>query len=209
MTCGREAFTRDTLRSFTALHPDARDFFRLLHADDASESQENCLLAYEHGFETVHVPKVRKGQMASLRALAEVAWSEGFDWYLHLENDWLWERPVPLHVMGSLDDIGCLRLHHKHKAKNGPRKGGGVDTLEGGEPVVWETWGHHPGFEVSWRAHWGGPPSIVRLDLLRPQLHHDRVLEVARHIIMPVVRVQENCIWHMNNGFPSTPDYQF
>ena len=40
LTCGRVDYTRQTLESFSAQHPDARTAFLLLHADDASAEPE-------------------------------------------------------------------------------------------------------------------------------------------------------------------------
>lgn len=190
LTCGREAYTRETLKSFTGHNPRAAERFMLLHADDGSQSDANELVARWHGFQTVHRSLARTGGVPALRAMWQEAARCGADRILHLENDWLWCGPVPE------IEHDCVRLYGVEKGRgHGLAELAGTIHLGTREPVTWSP--HSPGWEIA-TIHWGGPPSITRTELLLPAIKGaDKIGTIARQLSVSTVRPVENLVWHI------------
>lgn len=191
LTSGREAYTRQTLKSFMAHNPGAAERFILLHADDGSNNSANELAAKFHDFETVHRSPVRTGGAPTLRTMWREAARRGADRILHLENDWQWTGPVP--------DIEwpCVRLYGEWKGRDkGLEERSGTVHLGTREHVTWRT--HSvPRWEVA-TIHWGGPPSITSTDLLlEAAAGADKIGAIARRLSVSTIRPLENLVWHI------------
>lgn len=161
MTCGREEYTRQTLESFSAMNGKLQGV-ELLHVDDASRSDENTKLAFAHGFETVGSCGPRQGQMRRFDELTSAALARRCDTFLLLENDWLWKRPLA-ELPGWPEGVTSIRLYGQFKGDKDSRPAG---TLIMGTrtPIEWAP--YIDGWEQA-AAHWGGPPSLTKLEPLR------------------------------------------
>src|SRR5688572_4097379 len=91
-TSDRPEYTARTLATFAA-HNDLSQF-RLLHADDGSQTPENRTLAKAYGFKTVLKTKTPIGCLPVRTELIAYAASRA-DWILFLENDIESLRPFP------------------------------------------------------------------------------------------------------------------
>lgn len=199
LTCEREDYTRRTVESFLR-HNDRRRFM-LFHADDGSRSFENCQIAAEAGFETVYAKRARAGQMAGLRALVETAATEGADWFLFLESDWEWEHPFPRYALYL--GAECVRLYGELKAKDGPRAQTGKNLMGTKQAIEWLPLAD--GLEHG-IAHWAGPPSATRMDVMREFVdgaESAKAMSLRRPL--DTVRVTENIVWHI--GERQTPSF--
>ena len=159
MTCGREGLTSQSLASWHQLNFDLEA--QLLHVDDASEFRSNEQMAQRYGFETVWSGKQQLGQVEMLKRLLVRAMAQNATHFLLLENDWLWHRALPTHLSMPAN-IDCIRLYGAFKGPNDTQPA--RTTVMGSErPIEWEH------YSKGWQrglAHWGGPPSIVRIDAL-------------------------------------------
>lgn len=159
MTCGREGLTSQTLASFHQLNCDLDA--QLIHVDDASEFRSNDQMAQRYGFETIWTGAQRLGQMAMLKMLVVEAMQRNATQLLLLENDWLWHRALPTHVSMPAN-IDCIRLYGAFKGPNETQPARAT-VMGSDRPITWES------YSQGWQrglAHWGGPPSIVRIDAL-------------------------------------------
>lgn len=159
MTLDREGLTSRTLASFEQFNCDLDA--QLIHVDDGSAFRTNEQLAQKHGFETIWSGRVQQGQVAMLNKLVRAAIERNATQLLLLENDWQWHRSLPSHVTMPAN-IDCIRLYGDFKGANDTQPA--RSTVMGSErPIEWEH------YSKGWQrglAHWGGPPSIVRIDAL-------------------------------------------
>ena len=214
LTCGRVAYTRQTLASFSAQHPDARTEFILLHADDASTEPEILDLAEAHGFETVVRNRSRRGVRALRAAVVAVAAERGADWVLVLENDWEWARPFPWalfrHLVATRPDVYHLRLYGSHKDRARALRCWTVDMSRNRCPVTWARLEGAPEpAEVSF-IHWGAPPAVTRiaeatqLCILPPGTGYDgsgdtHEMLASGRLNLKVARVVDNVVYHIGD----------
>lgn len=167
LTCGRYAYTRTTLESFTRCNPD-RSRFVLLHGDDASEDSELSALVQAHGFRTVVQHDERLGNAALRSALIRHA-TKCAEWTLVLENDIQSLRPFPWPLFDFVQqcpDVSCLRLYgaYKDQAKRQPCLT--THKREGHTPVLWGPCKHAPEPAQIGRIHWSAQPSVTRSQAL-------------------------------------------
>lgn len=166
MTCGREDYTEASLTSFWATQGGSQTVRQavLLHADDGSPSPRNLELGRAAGFRAITPENSpRRGQIAMLRELIAAAVIEGATHFLLMENDWSWARsldelpPIP-------DDVHAVRLYGAWKDREHIRAAGAhlIGTMS---PIIWSEL--MDGWEIAAGAHWGGPPSITRLEALQ------------------------------------------
>jgi SAM-dependent methyltransferase len=169
ITCDRLAYTTTTLESFTAQHPQAREEFLLLHADDQSVEPGVCPLAEAHGFARVTLRTgPRRGARAMRTALVRAAAEQGADWIVLLENDWEWVRPFPHALLTYLCEthpsVYCLRLYGQWKERDQhlgcARQHAG---LPGRPTVNWTPVAGAPERAEMGRIHWGAPPAATRM----------------------------------------------
>jgi hypothetical protein len=199
LTCGREDLTARTVDSFLA-HNRAEGMIRL-HADDGSPSERNRQIAVNAGFDTVHAPISRKGQMAGFRALLRAAIDRRAEWLLWLENDWEWVAPIPMDALTL--GAECVRLYGALKARTGPRAEAGRFIMGTTDPIVWRPIGG--GLERG-EAHFAGPPSLTRPYALESLADGARSLkEVSLAGVLDTVRLVDNAVWHI--GDTQTPGF--
>ena len=201
LTCGREELTSRTLDSFAELNPDLEA--HLLHADDASATSQNCNMAEATGFRLVHRPSQRCGQMAALRALVNCAASIGVEFFMLLENDWEWDRALPPQ-MTMPPEIDVMRLYGVSKDREGVRLAG-TKVIGTEHPIRWEHW------KAGWQrglAHFGGPPSIIRLEKLIEAMKNAATMKdislATRHLRN--LRPTRNFVFHI--GTETTPGFK-
>lgn len=214
LTCGRVAYTRQTLESFSAQHPDARTEFLLLHADDASTEPEILELAQAHGFETVVRNPSRRGVRALRAAVVQVAAERGADWVLVLENDWEWVRPFPWalfhHLVGTRPDVYHLRLYGTHKDRERRLRCWTFDMSRGRQAVSWARLEGAPEPAEVGFIHWGAPPAVTRmaearrLCVLPPGTGYDgsgdtHEMLASGRLNLKVARVIENVVFHIGH----------
>jgi hypothetical protein len=164
LTCGREAYTRKTLETFTA-HNGGDPRFLLLHADDASETTENRQLAEAHGFTTVVQSTQRRGwKIVRLRLFEQAA--KDAAWILFLENDIESLRPFPWALFDAVRrddaDISCLRLYGRFKDSAKTDKCLETHKRRGHIPVRWRPWRDAPEPSQVGTIHWSSQPSVTR-----------------------------------------------
>lgn len=194
LTCDRPELTERTLASFTRHNPDCDA--RMLHADDASTDDANMQIAAAHGFRTVHRAKKRSGPGHALRAMWGYAVRKGCTHILHLENDWEWVAPFPTDIKAD-----CIRLYGNLKQQSGPRAKTGKHILGTNELIDWTDMPDRPGWQSA-IAHWGGPPSITRADLLLEAAMavkgSRRIQEISQKLNrIETARPLENIVWHI------------
>ena len=215
-TCGRVAYTRRTLESFSAVH--GADVGRCvrLHVDDGSgpEAAELAALAAAHGFRTVVQHPIPRGARTTRIAGIQAAAAAGAGWVLVLENDWEWARPVPWAVLERLEadhpEVYALRLFGTHKERGGGRACFRVDLSRGRVPVTWRPIAGMPEAVERARIHYSFPPTVVRVvealwvhgtEPIRAGYdgRGDTAPEVAAsgRLDLDVARVRENCVWHI------------
>ena len=200
LTCGRERLTRLTVETFLA-HNDASRFIRL-HADDASPTLENQLIAQNAGFDTVYTCTERRGQMAALWALVRAAERRGAQWLLWLENDIEWVAEFPWHALSYGPE--CVRLYGERKARTGPRAPTGRFLMGTKDPIVWHPLGD--GLERG-EAHWAGQPSATRTHVMAGLADGAAsVKQISLAGPLDTVRVVENVCWHADDGM-QTPGF--
>jgi SAM-dependent methyltransferase len=212
LTCGRLAYTRRTLESFTAQNPDARERFMLLHADDASDDPAILAVARAHGFETVVSHGVRRGARALRAAVVAVAARRGADWVLLLENDWEWARPFPWplfdHLCATRPDVYCLRLFGTHKGRDRQWPCATVHLGRARRAVRWAPLAGAPEPADVATIHWGAPPMVTRIaeagqlctppTVGDPASSSDRAaIQASGRLTALVARVRENVVYHI------------
>lgn len=194
MTYNRPELTAVTVGTFIACNPQLGA--SLLHADDGSEDLRNLEIAQAAGFRTVRSGP-HAGQLANLRALLDAALDLGAEHFLLMENDWRWVR--------GLDDlpalppaVDCVRLYgaFKDEARKRPAR---PFHMGGFSEIAWveSKW---PGWHEAF-AHWGGPPSIARVDVLR-QLAADALSYKGmslRSMHLVTIRPAENFVFHIGD----------
>lgn len=205
LTADRERMTDITIDSFTQHNNPDRYIF--LHADDGSETDENQKLASEAGFRTCYASKKRKGQIPAIRSLVRNARNAGATHILYLENDWLSMDPIPFGTVRALaHDVECIRLYGKFKRSIDPRQKTGEHVIGTKERVRWVDKKGFPGWEVG-MIHWGGPPSLVRADLITAALiGATRIRDLnygMRRLI--TARPKYNIVEHI--GLERTPEF--
>jgi hypothetical protein len=195
VTCERPRYTLRTLASFLRYH--SRSAFCLLHADDASQTSVNALLAQAAGFQTIYTAPHRAGPLPALQALVAAAGRAGASHFCYLENDWEWVGPMPqgLHVE-------CVRFYGATKARSGPRAPTGTRRLGTSEQIQWSPCGQ--GWEYG-QAHWGGPPSLTLLPLLAPVVAQAQTFKQVSLLLptLATLRPVTNLVWHI--GEEPTP----
>ena len=208
LTADRADYTADTLASYVE-HAD-RDEYLKLHADDGSETRSNRLIAEAAGFETVYASPTRKGPMEALRAMWRCAERAGATHILHLENDQEFCAALPSAEV--IEEWECIRLYGARKARGGPRELTGPHLLGTNIRIMW-TPCHNvmdPNVWESAVAHWAGPPSITRADLLIWAVNAGarRVKDVANKLHkLSTLRPVNNIVWHI--GDQRTPKGMF
>jgi hypothetical protein len=199
LTCDREEATRTTLRTFLQFNNPAH--FRLIHADDGSETKENVNLAAKAGFVTVHAPSNRMGQFAALAALSEVPCDD--EWVLVLEADQEWVRPFPKGCTSL--GLECVRLQGAWKCRPGagPRAPAGRYLLGTRKLIDWRPFA--PGYEIG-EAHYPGQPCVLQAHTLRDLMDGSKtVKDMALKRPLLTARVVENVTYHL--GGASTPGF--
>lgn len=200
MTCGREDLTAKSLDSFN-LYNGAVEGMRF-HVDDCSATRENERLAQTAGFWTVWAGDKRAGQLAMLRRLLEAAIANDCTSFLLVENDWEWVRALPVKP-AMPKEIDCIRLYGANKDREGLRPCS-TTVMGTPHPIRWEHL--RPGWERG-LAHWGGPPSIVRIDRLLQAM--DRATNYKAISLQSThfrtLRPTENFVFHI--GDTQTPDF--
>jgi hypothetical protein len=197
ITCDREEATRTTLKTFLQHNNPAH--YRLIHADDGSETKENVNLAAKAGFVTVHAPSNRMGQFAALAALSEVPCDD--EWVLVLEADQEWVRPFP---KGCVDlGVECVRLQGAMKCRSGPRAPAGRYLLGTRKLIDWRPF--VAGYERA-QAHFPGQPCVLRASTLRELMATAKTVKgMALKRALDTARVIENVTYHL--GGASTPAF--
>lgn len=189
LTCDREQYTERTLSTFALHNQDAANRFLLLHADDGSRKLANNRLAERYGFETMHRSPVRTGGALALRHMWNEAARRGADRILHLENDWEWCGAVPE------IEHDCVRLYGVLKGRGELHEEAKPIHMVTREMVKWE-----PHSVSGWERgliHMGGPPSIVRTELLLPRIAAAQTLKQIGLFTLDTIRPQENIVWHI------------
>jgi hypothetical protein len=197
LTCDREEATRTTLRTFLQHNNPAH--FRLIHADDGSETLLNCEAAGKAGFQSCYAPSERHGQFAALKALVDVCADD--EWVLVLEADQEWVRPFP---KGCVDlGLECVRLQGAMKCRSGPRAPAGRYLLGTRKLIDWRPFA--PGYEIG-EAHYPGQPCVLQAHTLRELMAGSRsVKDMALKRPLLTARVIENVTYHL--GGESTPGF--
>ena len=218
VTCGRLAYTRQTLETFSEQNPDARDQFLLLHADDhGADPEANAIkaLAVAHGFETVVAHPATRGYRAARAEGIRIAADRGADWVVVLENDWEWVRPFPWalfeHIAAQRPHVYCLRLYGEFKERGHRMPCFRFHLGKNRQPVTWRVDPQAPERCELTRIHWGGPPSVTRMrEMLILQAdpllagydaRRDSQPEVTQsgRIDADVARVLDNVVYHIGH----------
>lgn len=209
-TCNRADYTRRTVESFIAQHPE-RSRFLLLHGDDASTESGIAEIVQAAGFETVVQPKTRQGARTMRRLLFDAAQKRGAQWVLLLENDWEWVRPLPFLLFDQLvetrPDVYSLRLYGAYKGRNQTYPCSRRNLGEPRRSAVpwWPLPGAMESCEVG-RYHWGAPPAVTRigeaLSIMRWVANSREPGDAAEvkasgRIDAYVARVTENVVYHI------------
>ena len=201
ITCGRDELTAQAVRSF-ARHNDVADpRFRLVHAAEAGDTPEMIADTQAHGWDLISLPKIRLGQMSAYRRVCEVAESEGCEFTVVNENDWVWEKPFPWWAIEAGQPFESIRLFGalKHRPPS-PRAPAGTKSLVTGEPLDWQPVA--PGIEAA-MAHYV-PLSITRTDVLAPWVkRHRGMKKMSREKDLHSLRLTENVVWSI--GEVTTP----
>lgn len=169
-TCERPDNTRRTLEAFAEYND--LDRFMLLHADDASTTDESVDLAAMHGFKTVARHEKRKGAQETRRSAAHAARDLGATHVLLLENDWVAVKPFPWELADyvmSCPEIYTFRLFGLYRV-DGNRKDpsscrpclnrhAGRDNVK----AEWTELDGAPGVEVA-SIHMGTAPCVTGID---------------------------------------------
>lgn len=191
LTCNRPSYTAKTIATFNQFNR-GDDRFILLHADDASDTDENMDLASSAGFTSVVRNKERRGWLPTRLDLFKAA--EGHaSWVLFLENDIETMRAFPWPVFdmtSKMRQIACLRLYGRFK--DAEKLQPCLDTHKrfGHMPVDWRPFRDAPEPCSIGTIHWSAQPSVTRLNDL---------LALHKHGIEPrgaTVRVKENVMSH-------------
>lgn len=195
LTCGREEYTERTLQSFWECND--RWDFQLLHADDASLSDRNVVLAKGFGFDLVYRARKRSGQMAAFRALVAAADARRCPHVLYLENDWEWVAPFPWDLLAMAAE--CVRLYGAQKQRDGSRPSGAF--LMGTHRRIEWCSTVTSGVEAA-LAHVGGPPSVIetRRALQLAELESFKAVSLATGLNpLRTLRPVENVVWHIGD----------
>lgn len=206
LTADRSEYTCRTLESYINTNYNLTSL--LLHADDGSENDSNTRAAEAAGFLTVYRARVRSGPVAACRALWHYAIASGASHILHLENDWVFDRVIPQSVLGISDTYDCMRLYGEFKAQAGDRMPCGPHIMGTKERIAWS-----PAVFGSWErtaaAHWGGPPSITRSDLMLHAIQSATTFKElsTRMLRLRTIRPLRNVVWHI--GEERTPGAKF
>lgn len=194
ITCGREPYTLETVTTFAACNPELAAI--RLHADDASAGRENEVIAQKAGFRTIFSGTNRCGQLAMLRRLVNEAVAQGATEFLLLENDWKWVRSLP-DLVSLPKEIDCIRLYGVNKDEAGRRPAG--TRIMGSERAIdWRP------FSKGWErglAHFGGPPSIIKLEKLREGMQRaDSFKAISLSTThWRTLRPVRNFVWHIGD----------
>lgn len=187
LTSGRADYTERTLRSFEQHNP---HFVGLkLHADDGSVDDRNLGLAQDFGFKNIYWSGVRQGGVNALRCMWNLAAEMGTTRILHLENDFEWVAPLP--------DISwpCVRLYGALKGRDSLYSEAAKINLVNRQPVTWRP--HTvPGWEQA-HTHFGGPPSVIDIELLLPQVAKAKSLKEIGLFTVDTIRPVNNMVWHI------------
>lgn len=200
LTCGREDYTARTLESFMRMNPSSSSLV-LLHADDGSGSPANLQGAWLAGFETVSQGE-RIGQLRQLRHLMMAARDAACSHFMLLENDWLSVRSLE-ELPTVPDSVDCVRLYGAWKDE-GQKRAAGRHLIGTDDAIGWVP--HGDGWEVA-KAHWGGPPSIVKLErlwgLAMSAVSFKGISMGSRHFV--TMRPTVNFVFHI--GDETTPGF--
>jgi hypothetical protein len=192
LTCGREAETALTLKTF-AMYADRPGFIKL-HADEAGQLPTNRLMAAEDGFALVHAPEERQGALTAMRVMWREAVKRGATHILHLENDQEFVARLPDREI--FEGVECVRLYGARKMRgDGPRAFAGEHIMGTKTPIAWRPWvdGWEHGI-----AHWGGQASITRADVLLPAIERvETFKDLSLHLTcVTTVRPLQNITFH-------------
>lgn len=174
LTCDRKHYTKRTLRTF-AKHNAGDPNLILLHADDASRSRANLVLAEAHGFRTIVRNTKRVGWLGTRIELFDLA-SRQAEWIFFLENDIETLRPFPwamfAYMIARHRNAYCLRLYGQFKDRDQQDRCLDTHKRYGHRPVRWMPLPQAPEAAQIGRIHWSAQPCVTRAnELLR--LHRD------------------------------------
>lgn len=217
LTCDRDEYTQRTLQTL-AEHNDLKMFGKY-HADDASHTVANNVLARHYGFKTLGGAGVKLGATAKKRHLIQAAKADGFGWLLLLENDWESVRPFPwdLYVAcASSLNVYCLRMYGKYKEANDTRPAGATHAGKNNSDPNWQALpfltkeNQAPYMAEIGDIHWAAPPSVTKIDVLEQLFDgakHDRDVRMKSGLLTRyTVRPVENIMNHI--GVETTPNFR-
>lgn len=160
LTCDREEETQKTIDSLIK-HVDLERFV-LLHGDDASATNENCLMAWKAGFKTVVRPPRRRGVCHMWSSLIARAARLDIDWIVTQENDWAWVKDFPFDIFEAIQadpGIYYMRFFGKFKEEGNKRTCG---VMHSGKKIHPDWKEYKPGWEIG-DIHWGFPGNATRI----------------------------------------------
>ena len=192
ITFGRDEYTAQAVRSF-ARHNDVADpRFRLVHVAEAGDTDAMCDDVQAHGWDLVCRPRVQIGQMAAYRRVCEVAVSEGCEFTIINENDWIWAKPFPWWAVEAGQPFESIRLFGKLKHAPPLERMAGTRSLVTGKPIPWQPVA--PDLEAG-PAHYV-PLSITRTDVLAPWVQRFvGMKKMSRDRDLQSLRIMDNVVW--------------
>lgn len=181
MTDGRPEYLHETIASFDAMaHPGNLVTRRIIHNDCPDPAFADWLAHTYSGFEIVPSWQSLQGKRSGFTGAIRSAWSHlrafpGTERFiLHLEEDFTFNRPVPLDDMAEVLDaqpqLAQLALRRQPWSDT-ERQAGGVVELNPGEYLERQTQ-LADGRPVAWLEHrlfWTTNVSLYRMSLMADQ----------------------------------------
>lgn len=207
LTADRHDLTHRTVVSF--INHVYRGRLTLLHADDGSETSDNIDIARAAGFRTVYMSCERRGQVPAIDALVRHALASGATHFMYLENDWEFVRPVPLAGIAYLaGNFTSVRFYGAWKRSTEPKQKTGEHIIGTKTKIDWLPLTWAPGWEGTMAAHWGGPPSVTKIQPLAEALKTAKKIGDLNYSLarIPSARPIENFVEHI--GLERTPGFK-
>ena len=130
--------------------------------------------------------------MAAYRRVCEVAVSEGCEFTIINENDWIWAKPFPWWALETAQPFESIRLFGKLKHAPPLERMAGTRSLVTGKPIPWQPVA--PGLEAG-MAHYV-PLSITRTDVLAPWVQRFvGMKKMSRDRDLQSLRIMDNVVW--------------
>lgn len=213
-TCGRENYTQSTLQSWSALNPYAAQndlgaklplTVELFHCADGTPTRGNLELAFHHGFRNISEDTEHVGVHERRRRIVHRLADMGMTHVLILENDWESNRSMPWQAIYEamlLPQVLCFRLYGKYKERGAKRPTGIVHALTGYTPKWHKVPDMEPACEIA-NIHWGAPPCVMEIDLLKHILDNSKddhhAMRVSGDTPYLTMRVVNNIFYHIGD----------